>query len=87
MIEREVTEKMLRKEHTTDILKEIAGWFVVTVLAFVYWIVMLLFASLVLISIWNPKFETLVNYSLVLTLLSSVAYLIYILRKRFRKEI
>ena len=48
MIEREVSEQTLRKEHTMEILKDAVGWVVVTALAFVYWLVMLLFASLVL---------------------------------------
>ena len=59
MIEREVSEQTLRKEHTMEIVKDVAGWVVVTVLAFAYWLVMLLFASLVLISIWNPTFDSL----------------------------
>ena len=57
MIEREVSEQTLRKEHTIEIIKDVVGWVVVTVLAFAYWLVMLLFASLVLISIWNPTFD------------------------------
>lgn len=85
MIEREVSEQTLRKEHTIEIVKDVVGWVVVTVLAFAYWLVMLLFASLVLISIWNPTFDSLLNYSIVLTVVSSVAYLIYILYKRFHK--
>lgn len=85
MIEREVSEQTLRKEHTIEIIKDVVGWVVVTVLAFAYWLVMLLFASLVLISIWNPTFDSLLNYSIVLTVVSSAAYLIYILYKRFHK--
>lgn len=86
MIEREVSERTLRKEHTMDVVKDVAGWIIVTALAFVYWLVMLLFASLVLISIWNPTFDSLLNYSIILTVISSVAYLVYILYKRFRKD-
>lgn len=86
MIEREVSEQTLRKEHTMEILKDAVGWVVVTALAFVYWLVMLLFASLVLISIWNPTFDLLLEYSIILTVLSSAAYLIYILYKRFHKN-
>lgn len=86
MIEREVSEKTLRREHTIDLIKEAAGWLIVTVLAFAYWLVMLLFASLVLISIWNPTFVMLVRYSVVLAVISSLAYLIYIVRRRLRKK-
>ena len=86
MIEREVSERTLRKEHTMDVVKDVAGWIIVTALAFAYWLVMLLFASLVLISIWNPTFDSLLNYSIILTVISSVAYLVYILYKRFRKD-
>lgn len=85
MIEREVSEQTLRKEHTMEIVKDVAGWVVVTVLAFAYWLVMLLFASLVLISIWNPTFDSLLDYSIILTVVSSGRYLIYILYKRFHK--
>ena len=86
MIEREVSEKTLRREYTIDIIKDVAGWVIITVLAFAYWLVMLLFASLVLISIWNPTFHMLLRYSIVLTVISSLAYLIYILRRRFHKN-
>lgn len=87
MIEREIDEKRLRRERTMDIIKEIVGWVVVTAIAFVYWLVMLLFASLVLISIWNPTFYQLLRYSLVLMAISSLAYLIYVLRRRARSPI
>lgn len=86
MIEREVSERTLQKEHTMDIVKDVVGWIVVTVLAFVYWLVMLLFASLVLISIWSPTFDQLLKYSVVLGVICSLAYLIYILNRRFRKD-
>ena len=86
MIEREVSEQTLRREHTMDIVKDVAGWVVVSVLAFVYWLVMLLFASLVLISIWNPTFKQLLRYSIVLAVICSLAYLIYILYRRFHKD-
>ncbi len=67
-------------------LKDIAGWVLVTGIAFVYWLVMLLFASLVLLSYWKVTFESLLRYSVVLTVISSILYLIYMIRRRVREN-
>ncbi len=67
------------------VVKDVLGWIVVTALAFAYWLVMLLFASLVLLSYWNVTFDSLVQYSAVLTIVTSILYLVFLIRRR-RKE-
>jgi hypothetical protein len=67
------------------VIKDVLGWIVVTAAAFAYWLVMLLFASLVLLSYWNVTFDSLVQYSVVLTIVTSVLYLVFLIRRR-RKE-
>jgi amino acid transporter len=67
------------------VIKDVLGWIVVTALAFAYWLVMLLFASLVLLSYWNVTFDSLVQYSVVLTVVTSLLYLVFLIRRR-RKE-
>lgn len=68
-----------------DVAKDVLGWVVLTVLAYAWWLVMLLFASLVMLNIWNPTFRVLLRYSAVLTVVTSVAYLVFMLRRRLHK--
>ena len=68
-----------------ELIKDIAGWLLITGLAFLYWMVMLLFASLVLLSYWNVTFAQIVRYSVVLMIVTSIVYLTSLIRRR-RKE-
>lgn len=71
---------------TAEILKDIVGWVIVTAAAFVYWMLMLLFASLVLLSYWKVSFEQLLRYGIVLTVISSVVYLVYLIRRKVKEN-
>ena len=71
---------------TTEILKDILGWAIVTAAAFAYWMLMLLFASLVLLSYWKVTFEQLLRYGIVLTVISSAVYLVYMIRRKVREN-
>lgn len=63
------------KEQTIDTAKSILAWIVVTGLAFLYWIVVLLLISLVLLNVWHVTFDSIVQYSVVLTVITSAAYI------------
>lgn len=68
-----------------ELIKDIAGCVLIAGLAFLYWLVMLLFASLVLLSYWHVKFDQLVDYSLVLMAVTTVVYVISLVKRR-KKE-
>ena len=55
----------------------------VTALAFVYWVVMLLILSLILLNVWRVRFEQILDYSVILTVITSAAYLGRMLYRRF----
>lgn len=64
-----------RKEYAADAVKDLLAWIVVTVLAFFYWMAMLLLASLFLLNVWHVTFEKIVQISLILTAVTSVGYI------------
>jgi len=72
-----------RKEFVVDIVKEGLAWVIVTVLAFAYWVAMLLILSLVLLNVWHVRFEQILDYSVVLTIITSAVYLGRMLYRRF----
>jgi hypothetical protein len=72
-----------KKEWAIDIAKEIFTWVLFTVLVFAYWVAMLLILSLVLLNVWRVRFEEILDYSTVLTIISSVVYLGRMLYRRF----
>ena len=72
-----------KKELVADIAKETLAWVLVTALAFVYWVVMLLILSLILLNVWRVRFEQILDYSVILTVITSAAYLGRMLYRRF----
>lgn len=71
-----------RKEYAVDAVKDLLAWIVVTVLAFFYWMAMLLLASLFLLNVWHVTFEKIVQISLVLTVITSLGYLGVLIYRR-----
>lgn len=57
-----------------DAAKSFLAWAVVTGLSFLYWMAMLLLASLILLNVWHVTFERIVMISLVLMAVTSVGY-------------
>ena len=74
---------MNKKEYVIDIAKDALTWLVVTALAFVYWLAMLMILSLILLNVWRVRFEEILNYSLVLMVITSAVYLGRMLYRRF----
>ena len=71
-----------RKEYAVDAVKDLLAWVVVTVLAFIYWMAMLLLASLFLLNVWHVTFEKIVQISLVLTMITSLGYIGVLIYRR-----
>ena len=72
-----------KKEFVIDIVKETLTWVLVTVLAFAYWVAMLLILSLVLLNVWRVRFEQILDYATVLTIITSAVCLGRMLYRRF----
>lgn len=72
-----------KKEIALDIVKDFLIWIVVTGLAFVWWIAVLMIASLILLNVWMVTFKEILRISIVLTIVTSVVYLIRIFYKKF----
>ena len=73
-------------QYKVDIIKDVLSWIVITALAFVYWMAVLLILSLILLSVWHVKIEQIIAYSLILTVISSAAYLIWIFKRRGKEK-
>ena len=63
------------KRQIIDVSKSVAAWVFVTAASFGYWLVVLLIASLVLLNIWHVTFDSILKYSFVLMIITSVVYL------------
>jgi len=63
------------KERTIDVIKEVFAWIIITGLAFFYWVAVLLIFSLILLNVWKVTFDEILNYSIILTVITSLAYL------------
>ena len=72
------------KRQIIDVSKSVAAWVLVTAASFGYWLVVLLIASLVLLNIWHVTFNSILRYSFVLMIITSVVYLGMQVRKWVR---
>ena len=72
------------KEKAFDIVKSIMMWLVVTAGAFLYWMFVLLLISIFLMNIWKTSIESLLQYGIILTVITSIAYLVILLRRKFK---
>lgn len=64
------------KEHTIDIVKSVLVWAVVTGLAFLYWMAVFLVLSLILLNVWHVTFDSILQYSTILTVITSITYIV-----------
>ena len=72
------------KRQIIDVSKSVAVWVFVTAASFGYWLVVLLIASLVLLNVWHVTFDSILKYSFVLMIITSVVYLGFQIRKWVR---
>lgn len=76
-------EGMTRAQIAMDTAKTTGQWAVATALLFVYWMAMLLLASLFLLNIWHVKFLQIVLYAVILTIVSSIIYAVVLVHRKF----
>jgi hypothetical protein len=79
-----LNKKKTVKEWTVDIVKDILAWIIITALAFLYWIAMLLIFSLILLNVWHTTIEQIIDYTIVLTVVTSLLYLGRTIYRRVR---
>lgn len=72
------------KRQIIDVSKSVVAWVLVTAASFGYWLVVLLIASLVLLNVWHVTFDSILRYSFVLMIITSVVYLGMQIRKWVR---
>ncbi|MGN1157991.1 MAG: hypothetical protein ACI4TK_17595 [Agathobacter sp.] len=72
------------KEKAFDLVKSLLMWVVVTCGAFLYWMFVLLLISIFLMNIWKTSIEELLQYGIILTVITSIVYLVSILRRKFK---
>ncbi len=77
-----MNQEVSKKEVVIDIVKDFLIWVVVTALAYVWWMAVLLIASLVLLNVWMITFQEILKLSAVLTIVTSIAYVVRKVYKR-----
>jgi hypothetical protein len=65
---------MNRREIAADVAKTAAKWVLFAILAFLYWLVMLLIFSIILLNVWKVSFVQILIYSAVLCGVSALVY-------------
>lgn len=65
-----------RREAVLDIVKELLYVILITGIGFMYWVAVLLLASLFLVNVWRVSFEQILQISVGLTIVTSVIYCI-----------
>ncbi len=59
-----------------DMVKSVLVWAVITGLAFLYWMAVFLIFSLILLNVWHVKFDSILKYAIVLTIITSIVYIV-----------
>ena len=73
-----------KKEAAEDVVKTLLQWMVVSGLSFLYWMAMLLLASLFLMNVWHTSFEAILRYGIILTVITAVVYGIMLIRRKIK---
>lgn len=76
-------EGMTKKQIAADTAKTAFRWFLVTVFLFVYWMAMLLIASMILLNVWKVSMVQLVIYACILGGVSSLIYAGVLVHRKF----
>lgn len=74
---------MTRTEIIIDTAKTAGRWLIFTVLAYVYWLAMLLIMSIFLLNVWHVSITQILIYSGVLCAVSSVVYAYSLIKRKF----
>ncbi len=65
---------MNRKEIAADVAKTAGKWVIFVILAFLYWLALLLILSIILLNVWKVNFSQILIYSVVLCGISALVY-------------
>lgn len=65
---------MSRREIAADVAKTAGKWVLFVILAFVYWLAMLLLLSIVLLNVWKVTLPQILVYAAVLCGISALVY-------------
>ena len=76
-------EGMTRKQIAIDTAKTALRWFLVTIFLFVYWLAMLLLASIFLLNVWKVTLVKLIIYACILGGISSLVYAGMLVHRKF----
>ena len=76
-------EGMTRKQIAADTAKTAFRWFLGTVFLFVYWMAMLLLASIFLLNVWKVTLVKLIIYACILGGISSLVYAGMLVHRKF----
>lgn len=68
-------------ERLLDGLKIVVMWLVVTIVAYIWWVMVLLILSLALLSVWHVLLEEILWYSGALTAVISILYAVHLFKK------
>lgn len=74
---------MTKKQIAADTAKTAFRWFLATVFLYVYWLSMLLLASLFLLSVWKVSITQLLIYAGILCAVSSLVYAGVLVHRKF----
>ena len=74
---------MTKKQIAADTAKTVFRWFLGTVFLFIYWLAMLLMASLFLLNVWKVSITNIIIYACILGAISSLAYAGVLVHKKF----
>lgn len=72
------------KERIQDAVLTFLKWVAVTVGGFLYWMAVLLLASIFLMNIWKTTFEDILYYVLILTTATSAVYGAVLIYRKFK---
>lgn len=72
------------KQMVYDVVRNIMMWIVVTACAFLYWMFVLLLASIFLMNIWHTSMEELLKYGIALTIITSAVYGGILIRRKLK---
>ena len=73
-----------KKEVAEDVVKTLLQWIVVSGLSFLYWMAMLLLASIFLMNIWHTNFDEILRYGIVLAVITAIAYGSKLVRRKLK---
>ncbi|MBR4345736.1 MAG: hypothetical protein IKP75_02195 [Oscillospiraceae bacterium] len=74
---------MNKKQIAADTFKTVGMWVIGTVLAYVYWLVMLLLISIFLVNVWKVTFVQILWYSAGLAAVCSLVYAGVLIHRKF----